>query len=371
MTTRRDESNRIGRGASPTIHDVARVLGIHKSTVSLALSGKGNVSTATRQRIAAVARDLGYEPNPVAQRLASGHRNALVCLFTGVLDTGLATQKLRLIQKELSATGLEVPIYSCYETVGDLATAQRSQIRQLIRQRPRAIICATQMVAPTVLDELAAYQRAGGVVVSYDTPTDRPWDQVIFDREDNAYRAARYLLERGHRRIGITMSHLSSPLSGTEADPQMWRLRGFRRALGEFSVPVREEWFFRHNTYEMGGAEMAERFMSMTDRPTALCIVNDYAAMGFMVAVMRAGVRVPDDVSLVSHDNQPVTAFCPVPLTSVSQPTTVIGHAVVDALTARVREADESAGVITAPLSPRTVVVQGELIERASVSARE
>ena len=86
------------------------------------------------------------------------------------------------------------------------------------------------------------------------------------------------------------------------------RLRGFRRALAEVGLPMREEWFFQNPTYERGGAEMARRFLAMRDRPTALCIVNDYVALAFVVEVMRAGLRVPEDVSVVSHDDQPIAS---------------------------------------------------------------
>src|SRR5262249_35803509 len=95
----------------PTIHDVAEALGLHKSTVSLARSGKGTVSAATRARVLSAARELGYHPNPLAQHLARGYRDDLVCLFTGVLDVGLTTQKILAIQQALSARELNVPIY--------------------------------------------------------------------------------------------------------------------------------------------------------------------------------------------------------------------------------------------------------------------
>ena len=106
LTSRRESTKH------PTIHDVAEALGMHKSTVSVAFSGKGNLSVATRNKVLQVARELGYEPNPLAQRLANGVSNSLICLFSGVLDVGLATEKILLIQKELTERGLEVPIYT-------------------------------------------------------------------------------------------------------------------------------------------------------------------------------------------------------------------------------------------------------------------
>lgn len=348
-------------GKPPTIQDVAQALGMHKSTVSLALSGKGNIAAGTRERVRTVAHEIGYAPNPLAQRLANGARNPTVCIVSGALDVGLATEKILLIQHALSAETLEAPIYTCSEGVGETDRSQAAQIRQICRQRPRAVVCAAQMVGAAVFPELEAYQRAGGVVVSYDVAVPLDCDQVVFDREDNTDQAARYLLERGHRRIGLGMSNPPPWLSHTAGLAQDLRLIGFRRALQEFGTPVREDWLFRNSTYEKGGAEMAQRFLGLAERPTGLCIVNDYVALAFMVEIMRAGVRVPEDVSLVGLDNQPIAAYCPVPLTSVSQPTEEIAQAVVAQL--RERLAGSTA-------APETVTIRGELQVRESVAGQ-
>ena len=194
--------------------DLAGALGMHKSTVSLALSGKGTISPETRQRVMEAARELGYQPNLLAQRLAHGQGSATVCIFSGVLDVGLTTEKILLVQKALNRqASLDVPIYTCYDTHGDEGEAQAAQVRQLCRQRPRAILCAAQRVRAGVFRELESFQQSGGIVVSYDTQVPITCDQVIFDREDNAYRAARHLLEQGHRKIGLGMS-VNKPLSG-------------------------------------------------------------------------------------------------------------------------------------------------------------
>ena len=354
-----------------TLQDVAGALGMHKSTVSLALSGKGTISADTRRRVLSTAQELGYEPNLLAQRLAYGQGTTMVCIFSGVLDVGLATEKILLVQKALGSHALEVPIYTCYDTAtGGVGEAQATQVRQLCRQRPRAIICAAQRVHPAVFRELGTYQQNGGIVVSYDAPVPLSCDQVIFDREDNAYQAARHLLLQGHRRIGIGMSQVggaaeveAAPLGMTTGDPLNYRMRGFKRALEEFGVPFRDEWFFKNATYEKGGAEMAREFLSLRERPTALAIVNDYVALAFMVEVMRAGVRIPQDLSIIGHDNQPIAVYCPVPLTSTTQPADRVAQAVVDVLLARIADAPSR----EAPF--RTVTLTGELVLRDSVTA--
>jgi LacI family transcriptional regulator len=350
---------------SPTIHDVARALGMHKSTVSLALSGKGNVSRATRERITTVAREMGYEPNPLARRLANGWTNDTVYIFSGHLDVGLATAKILRVQEALNARSLDAPIYNCIDVRDapeQLARAQVAQIRQLCRQRPRAIVCFAHLLEPAVFRELEAYQRAGGILVTFDHPTPLNCDQVIFDREDNAYQAAAFLLENGHRRLGLRMA-AQHPGSGsvTVSDPQELRFRGFRRALAEYDAPFREEWVFPITSYETGGAELARRYLEQEDRPTGLCIVNDYVALGFMVEVMQAGLRVPGDVSIIAHDDQPVAAFCPVPLTAATQPVDRIADAVVDLLMTRLEG--------NADPEPRRVIIRGEVVVRQSVAA--
>ena len=318
---------------APTLQDVADDLGMHKSTVSLALSGKGNLAANTRVLVRARAEQMGYEPNLLAQRLAGGG-NAPVCLFSGTLDAGLVTEKILRIQNALSERGLEAPLYTAPED------AQAALLRSLCRQKPRAVVCCVARSSGEIFGVLENYQRQGGTLVCYDMAVPLACDQIVFDREDNAYRAARYLLERGHRKLGIGMSSLSLDGSG-ERDPQTARLRGFQKALAEFDVPYRPEWLFLNPTYERGGAAMASLFLALSERPTGLCIVNDYVALAFLTEVIRAGVRIPEDLSVIGHDDQPIAAYCPVPLTSATQPVERLADAVVERLIARLNGRSE------------------------------
>jgi LacI family transcriptional regulator len=342
-----------------TLKDVAVALGMHKSTVSLALSGKGTISAETRLRVRRVAQELGYAPNALAQRLAKGVEVATVYVISGALDRGLAIEKILLIQQALSACGLENPLYTshAHSVTGEIARRQGEQVRNLWRQRPSAIICATQRLAPSVFDELANYHRQGGIVVSYDTAVPYTWDQVIFDREENAYRAARILLEAGHRKIGLGLSQI--PDSTNPTDTQTPRVKGFQKALTEFGIPVREDWIIQTATYEQGGAELAAQFFAMSERPTAFAIVNDFIALAFMTELTRAGIRIPDDLSIVGHDNQPIASYCPSPLTTLTQPAEKIAEAVVSLTVSRLEGSSSPQQIITIESLP---------VHRSSVS---
>ena len=343
---------------APTIHDVAAALGMHKSTVSLGLSGKGNVSRKTSERIRSMAREMGYQPNPLAQRLATNEGNNLISLCAGSLDVGITTEKILLIQKDLISRGLEAPIYTFSVSESANAKSQQEQIRQLCRQQPRAIVCSAHAFSQAVWQEIALYQQDGGIVVTYDVAAPLPCDQVLFDREDNAYQAARALIECGHREIGIAMSSLRRP-DGELNVAQNARLRGFERALDEAGLTMRPDWIFEEANYETGGVGLAAHFLELRERPTGLCIVNDYMALAFMSQIMRAGVRIPDDLSVIGHDNQPVAAHCPVPLTCVNHPATEIAAAVVELLVGRLNGENGP---------PRSVTLRGEIVRRQSVA---
>ncbi len=343
-----------------TIQHIALALGIHKSTVSNALSGKGRISPEMRERVLSFAAELGYAPDPLAQRLASRAKSRVVCLCSGSLDTGRGSEKIALIQSALTDLGLEVPLYTPAKSTSRSPDAQLALFRQLRRQRPQAIICSVHAFHDVAFTELEQFQNEGGIVVTYDLPVPLACDQVIFDRVDNAYQGARYLLQRGHRHIGLGISRLVGAKMSNLNSTQNLRAAGFRQALREWHQPLHREWVFENPTHERGGAEMAQHFLSLKKRPTALCIVNDYVALAFMVEIMRAGVRVPEDVSIVGHDDQPIASYCPVPLTSVSQPADQIVQAAVRLLSQRL--AGESG-------PPRTVTIRGTLIERQSVAS--
>lgn len=344
-----------------TIQAIADQLGIHKSTVSLVLSGKGRISPATRDRIMALVREHGYAPDPFAQRLASRTHHKTVYVCSGTLDPGLGTEKVALLQTRLTGLGLDVPISTpARRTEGDQHSVE-SQIelfRNLRRLRPQAIVCSVFRFHEDAIAELEKYQKDGGIVVAYDLPIPLACDQVIFDREDNAYQGMRYLLERGHRQIGLGVSQRTRSQNWQSNYTQNQRLAGFQRALREWGVEA-PDWIVENASYNEGGEVMAREFLTLQKRPTALCIVNDQVILGFMTHILRAGLAVPRELSIMGHENQTIARFCPVPLTSISQPLEDIVEAVAELVMQRLAGSD---------VPPQTVSMRGRLVEGGSVA---
>ncbi len=327
--------------------------------MSKALTGKGTVSPKLRSRVTSYAAQAGYEPDPFAQGLANRGKSQTTFLCSGALDVGRVTEKLILIQQALSNRGLEVPIYTAAKAPDKTFESQSAMFRQLRRLRPKIIICTALQFVDGVLAELKAYQDDGGIVINYDVPIDIECDQVLFDRETNSYQATRYLLERGHRRLGLVVSKRTPIISQAANLTQNARIRGFERALGEFGLSLQDNFLFEEMMLERGGSHLAKKFLASKNRPTGLCISNDYMALAFMVEIMAAGLRVPEDVSLIGMNDQLVASYCPVPLTSASNPSDEIAQAVIEKTLARI-DGD------TRP--PEKQFVEGKLIERSSVA---
>jgi DNA-binding LacI/PurR family transcriptional regulator len=124
---------------------------------------------------------------------------------------------------------------------------------------------------------------------------------------------------------------------------------------------VREEWLWANCCYEEAGARLAEKFLKLKERPTAICIINDVTASTFVTQLHRAGVRVPQDVSVVGYDDTPAARYALVPLTTVSHPVEGIARPIIEMLLSRLDGSYNGA--------PRCVHVKGELIVRESTAA--
>lgn len=340
------------------MRDFADAIGVSKTTVSKAFTGNGRIAPETRDAILRAARELNFDPNPHAQRLSSGVGTNLVGLFCPGANTGAAARKALRIQQMLDEQGWDAPLYTSGLVGREVGRDQRASLRRLCLLRPRLLVCSTVTLEAGALDDLRAYQAAGGLVVCFDTETDLAADSVFFDRRDNTFQATRHLLDLGHRKVGLyVVGVLDAARPAGYMSP---RLQGFADALAQAGLSPRPDWLFDGYDDEEFGARMAARFLRLADRPTAMVVVNERVASAFLNQVQRAGVRVPSDLSIVSHDDLPVARYAAVPLTTVSHPAEQIAGHVADLARGRLAEPE-------AP--PRRIMVRGNLIRRESTAA--
>jgi DNA-binding LacI/PurR family transcriptional regulator len=262
-------------------------------------------------------------------------------------------EKLRALQEHLIDYG-----YQAAMTLGKGSEGPRTSglLKSLCQQRPQGLIWLYTLwrtQEPDLADILEGYVAEGGILVTLDNAVVAPGDQVIFDREHNTYLATKHLLDLGHRDLGL---HLG-PFGESFHSP---RLPGAQRAMREQGLDA--ERLCRFDSHSLSqyeaGLELAQGYLARSDRPTGMVILNDQTALAFMTAVLAAGVRIPQDVSVVGHDNEPWGAYLPTPLTTVTHPFREVAAAAAALLHDRLR------GSQTGP--PQRVRVQSDLIIRAS-----
>lgn len=339
-----------------TLEHVAEAAGITKAAASYALTGKPEVSESTRKRVLQIAKELGYQPNLHAQRLSSGICRGMVGLFSLDLDMGVATQLISDLHRELHQLGFDSPVYTYGISKESKESKEQNSdavhlLETLCQQRPEGMICSTWRLPASALPALAKYQKGRGTLVTVRQEIDLECDQVIFNRRQNTYLATRHLLEMGHRKIGFCDFHAHVP-----SDP---RTLGFTAALHEFDVEPNLSWMFQTDSREIGGTHLAEEFLALKKRPTALCIVNDTQAATCVHQLLRAGVKIPHDVSVISLDGLAASEFGMVRLTTVTQPIELMAAKAVEFMLDRLRGNNREA--------PRKAIFCGELIVRESV----
>jgi LacI family transcriptional regulator len=219
--------------------------------------------------------------------------------------------------------------------------------RSLVRQRVDGLILTTARTDGA--DPLLLELREQGVRYALAIRTDGESPSAVGDDELGGYLAVSHLIEHGHRRIAyVGGPHYSSSTQRRE--------QGFRRALAEAGVMPAEELMFTSDFSMEAGAGIGRRLLALADRPTAVFTANDSLAVGLMAAVQRAGLVVPQDLSVVGYSNTPLASNLSTPLTSVTIPFREIARDAVDLL-------------VDPGLGPTVRVSQPSLVVRESVAA--
>jgi DNA-binding LacI/PurR family transcriptional regulator len=288
--------------------DVAVVAGVSHMTVSRVLNNPGSVKPATRDRVQAAMRSLGYRPNIVARALATGRTRRIGVLALATALYG-PTSTLLSIEAAARVAGYQLDI------VRLRAVTRRSVAEAADGLQGRGvdgIIGITPHTwAPKALQSaisavpLVAVEGAEGHL-----PT------VAVDQEQGAILATEHLLGLGH----ATVWHVAGPRDWLEAKA---RLRAWRETLqrADRTVPP-----VLPGDWGVGSGYTAGRRLAEEPGVTAVFVGNDQMALGVLRALLEAGLRVPDHVSVVGFDDVPEAAYFTPPLTTVRQDFDEVGR---------------------------------------------
>ncbi len=332
----------------PTVKDVAREAGVSIATVSRAMSRPEDVREKTRDHVFEVMKRLGYRANQAAGDLRRGRSKTLLVLVSEITNAFFA-EFFKGIEEEARAHGYVLLIGDTSED----AESERAFSDMLLMNKAGGLILNTNGFLEDLLPSDANGIYSGPPVVScgghkeIDLPTVRT-DDVLGGR-----LAAGHLIELGHRDIVQVCGPLQT--NGFER-----RYHGFSQTLKNAGIPLQSDReLFGHLSVDYG-LDAADRLLASGDLPTAVFVHNDETATGLLHGLVSAGVRVPEDISVIGYDDMPYAAIFNPGLSSVRLPRREWGRLACRKLVSLLN-AEEGA--------EQPVIIAPELIPRASTDA--
>ena len=327
--------------------EIARIAGVSLGTVSHVLNGSAAVREPLRKRVMDAVDALGYQPSQLARGLRRDKTNMIGMIIPDVTNPFFPA---------VVRGAEDVAFENGYRLI--LCNTDNDHAKELVHLNElRTYLPSGLIVIPSNFSDLTAqaesYRKSGTAVVCVDRlPKDWNGDSVTADNEHGSYEATIYILRQGHKRLAI----ITGPRHLTNAQQ---RLKGFKRALHEKNIHIGPEYIQETNFDQHGGHAKTMLLLRMIPRPTVIFAGNDMIAFGALLAFREAGLRCPEDISLIGFDNLDLAEMTSPPLSSVSQPGYQMGSTAARLLIDRVRGDREP---------PRHVVIETALKIRDSVA---
>jgi len=327
--------------------EIARLAGVSLGTVSHVLNGTVKVREPLRKRVLDAVHKTGYQPSQLARGLRRDKTNILAMIIPDILNP-FFPGVVRGAEDVAFANGYRLVLCN---TDNDHAK-EISHLKALQSYLPSGLI-----VIPSDFSDLAAqadsYRKAGSAVVCIDR-LPRHWegDSVTINNAEGSFNATCYLIDLGHR----CLAAITGPLRLTNSQD---RLKGFKRALRQAGLNAAPEYLQETTFDKSGGYSRTKILLRMVPRPTAIMACNDMIALGALQAIREAGLRCPEDTSLMGFDGLDMTEMTTPQLSSVYQSPYQLGATAAQLALDRVNEKNSPA---------RKVVLKTELRIRESVA---
>lgn len=331
-----------------TIKDVAQHAQVSVTTVSHVINGTRFVSEAARERVQQAIATLNYVPSALARSLKSNRTHTVGMMIPNNSNPYFA-EIIRGIEDTCFEAGFNVILCNS----DDDPHKQAQYVRVLSEKQVDGLIVLSSGGDP----ELIATLRSAGmpqVVVDREID-DLAADLVEVNHELGGYLATRHLLELGHRRIAC----IAGPQALSSARQ---RVQGYHRALAETGQRVDDKLLRSADFTSAGGHEAMSSLLKMRQRPSAVFASNDLMAIGAVCAAAEAGLRIPEDLSVVGFDDIALAAYSNPPLTTIAQPKHQTGALAARLLLDRITQRDK-------PL--RREILQPTLCLRRSTARKE
>lgn len=329
-----------------TLKDVAKEAGVSVGVISRVLNNYGYFSEETKSKVLKAAEKLKYKPSSIARSLKTNQTKAIGVIISDV-ELHFFTAFVRGIEDVASQNGHIVILCDTDEN----AAKEREYLLALYERNVDGLIISPSPGNQSYLKKIA---RGGTPIVLADrkigglkAPT------VLVDNETGAYEAVNYLVNLGHRRIGIIIG--LKEITTTEE-----RLAGYKRALKEHNIPSGLELVKEGNDRVDKARKATQDFLKMDNLPTALFVSSEAMISGALQVLKENKIKIPQEISLVGFDDPTWASFTEPPLTTVRQPSYSMGILACQTLFKEMKR--------TSPIKIReeNIILRPELIIRES-----
>lgn len=292
-----------------TIADVAKHAGVSCMTVSRVINNKGYISEETRLIVQKAIAELDYHPNLVARSLASGFSNTIGLLCTNIKNPIYARYIDGLCQ-DIRNSSRDFILYmaddssSIFTGISTLASKQVDGL--IVLPVEVSDITSSEEEYSRMLAQIYERIRVIGKPAVFIGPYRNSGFSCVYeDYESGAEMATEYLLSLGHSEIGF--------ISGNGVGGYPWedRKNGYLRTMENHRLPVRGEWMLEVTSNLTGASVELERLLfALPALPTAFYCASDILAVAVIHVLTKHGIRVPEDISVLGHDDGPYARSC-------------------------------------------------------------
>ncbi len=326
---------------SISIKDIAKRANVSPSTVSRALNNRPRISDETKKQIQALAKEMGYVPSAIARNLV-GQRSATIGIAIADFLNPFYSDIIAGIEDIAIANNYYVFVSSFYrDKQRELALLNTFYERRL----------AGIIVAGSVMDdEYLSFPHIDAMPAVLINCPSHPFS-VSADKVLGARLVVEHLIELGHRRIAhVRHAH--------NYETAQLRLTSYKDTLSQHGITVDDRYIVAGDERFTGGVRAVDQLLALPEQPTAIFCFNDMTAVGVINALLKKGIDVPQDISVVGFDGLDIASFYHPALTTVQQPTYQIGC----------ESAKMLLGLIEGKKNIKARIIESQLIVRESTA---
>jgi DNA-binding LacI/PurR family transcriptional regulator len=330
-----------------TINDIAKLLGVSKSTVSRALKDHPDISQTTKDAVLQLAESLHYRPNAVALSLRH-KKSKVIGLIIPQISYFFFPSVVEGIEKEVHKHGYKLMILTSNEKYEREVEA----CNILLSNNVEGILASVSRKTRDFTHFHNIIDSEIPMVFFDRVPDNIRADMVLVDDIEGAYKATRHLLETGKKKIAICIGNPNLLISKN-------RLLGYQKACEEFKSSIEEQFIISCETPEEAENE-TNRLINSKNSPDSILAISDLTMSGIMKAVYKNCLKIPEDIAVIGFCEEPFSTMYNPPLSTIKPMGLEIGNTAAQMLFKRINEEAKEKS------SPKRINLKSEMIIRAS-----